>query len=187
MTAATATEPDSWALVDDAQRGNRDAFGALYSRYQAPVFCYVMARTGDRNLAEDLTQDVFVRALRRIDSVHDQGVDLSAWLITIARNLVLDHFKSGYIRYEIPTAGPGEFTGPDQHPAVGLIAADLADDIRRHVGRLTEPQREVLRFRFWAELSVTATAEVMQRKEGAVKGLQQRAVVTLRRTLRDAA
>ena len=90
----TAARSDGWDLIEAAQAGDREAFGSLYSRYAPGVSRFVGSRLRDRALAEDLTSETFARALRRIDSVSDQGRDAGAWFTTIARNLVLDHVKS---------------------------------------------------------------------------------------------
>ena len=68
---------------------------ALYDSALPLVHGYLLSRCGDRATAEDLTSETFVRALRRIDSLSAQGRDVGAWLVTIARNLALDHLKSG--------------------------------------------------------------------------------------------
>src|SRR6185312_13752829 len=80
------------ALVDLAQRGDSEAFGMLYERYVDVVYRYV--RVGSQQLAEDLTSETFLRALRRMDSFSWQGRDIAAWFITIARNLITDNAKS---------------------------------------------------------------------------------------------
>src|ERR687893_893761 len=94
----------SWELVSAAQRGDQEAFGRLYGRYVGPVSRFLTSRVSDRALAEDLTSETFLRALRRIDSVHDQGHDVGAWFTTIARNLIADHVKSSRHRLDTPTA-----------------------------------------------------------------------------------
>src|SRR5206468_11851041 len=93
-----------WALVERAQAGEAEAFGLIYDRYFDTVFRFVYFRVGNRQLAEDLTADTFLRALKRIGSFTWQGPDLGVWLVTIARNLVADHFKSGRYRLELSTA-----------------------------------------------------------------------------------
>src|SRR4029450_11140113 len=87
---------------------DQDAFGQLYDRYVDVVFRFVLFRVGDRPLAEDLTSETFLRALRRISSVSYQGRDVGAWFVTIARNLVLDHVKSSRYRLEMTTADVGD-------------------------------------------------------------------------------
>ena len=76
------------ALVTLAQQGDGEAFGQIYDRYVDAVYRYLYYRVGSAPLAEDLTSETFVRALRRIDSFHWQGKDIGAWFVTIARNLV---------------------------------------------------------------------------------------------------
>ncbi|MDP8927112.1 MAG: RNA polymerase subunit sigma-24, partial [Actinomycetota bacterium] len=75
-------------LVARAQRGDGDAFALLYDRYVEQVHAYIHHKVRDRHLAEDLTADVFLRALRGLSSFRWQGVDIGAWLATIARNRV---------------------------------------------------------------------------------------------------
>src|ERR687893_71225 len=108
----------SWDLVSAAQRGDREAFGRLYGRYVGPVSRFLTSRVPDRALAEDLTSETFLRALRRIDSVHDQGRDVGAWFTTIARNLILDHAKPSRPRLETPTADVPE------HPTTAAAVSD---------------------------------------------------------------
>src|SRR3981081_3191216 len=99
-----AASAEAWELVTAAQEGDSAAFGLLYDRYVDVVYRYVLFRMGDRDLAEDVTSETFLRALRRITSVSYQGRDVGAWFVTIARNLVLDHVKSSRFRLEIATA-----------------------------------------------------------------------------------
>src|SRR5690606_2206251 len=91
-------------LVLRAKTGDAEAFGTLYDRYLDLVYRYVYFRVGSHPLAEDLTSETFLRALRRIADFTWQGRDFGAWLVTIARNLVADHFKSGRYRLEVSTA-----------------------------------------------------------------------------------
>ncbi len=92
------------ALVELAKAGDREAFGQLYDAYVDTVHRYLFVRVGQRALAEDLTSETFLRALRRIDTFSWQGKDIAAWFITIARNLVADHVKSARFRFEVTTA-----------------------------------------------------------------------------------
>jgi RNA polymerase sigma-70 factor (ECF subfamily) len=168
-------------LIEAAQAGDRDAFGQLYARYAGGVSRFVGNRLRDRGAVEDLTSETFARALRRIDSVTDQGRDVGAWFTAIARNLVLDHVKSSRHRLETATADP-----PDPSPSTGhrgpeqaVIENDTAAELHRHVARLPAAQQECIRRRFLQELSVTETATAMGRGEGAVKALQHRAIIGL--------
>lgn len=145
--------PGSWDLVAAAQAGDRDAFGQLYARYAPGVARYVGHRVPDPNLAQDFTGETFARALRRIDSVSDQGRDVGAWLTTIARNLLADHWKSHRTQRETPVATvatdvPTAEPGPEQT----VLAAETAAQVQAAVARLTPSQQEVIRLRYFDEL-----------------------------------
>lgn len=179
-----APEPGgSWELVRAAQDGDRAAFALLYDKYVDVVFRYVLFRVGDRELAEDVTSETFLRALRRISSVTYQGRDVGAWFVTIARNLVLDHVKSSRFRLEVTTAEVDDSgrveAGPEQQVLAGAIRSALLECVRQ----LGDDQRECIVLRFLQGLSVAETAVVMARNEGAVKALQHRAVRRLAQLL----
>jgi RNA polymerase sigma-70 factor (ECF subfamily) len=183
-SAVEAPEPGgTWELVRSAQEGDRGAFALLYDKYVDVVFRYVLFRVGDRELAEDVTSETFLRALRRISSVTYQGRDVGAWFVTIARNLVLDHVKSSRFRLEVTTAEVDDSgrveAGPEQQVLAGATRSALLECIRQ----LGDDQRECIVLRFLQGLSVAETAVVMARNEGAVKALQHRAVRRLAQLL----
>lgn len=183
-SAVEAPEPGgSWELVRAAQEGDRSAFALLYDKYVDVVFRYVLFRVGDRELAEDVTSETFLRALRRISSVTYQGRDVGAWFVTIARNLVLDHVKSSRFRLEVTTAEVDDSgrveAGPEQQVLAGATRTALLECVRQ----LGDDQRECIVLRFLQGLSVAETAAVMSRNEGAVKALQHRAVRRLAQLL----
>ena len=165
-----------WDLVRSAQAGDAEAFGRLYDRYVDVVFRFLLHRVGDRPTAEDFTSGTFVRALRRIDSLSFQGRDVGAWLVTIARNILLDHVKSSRYRLEVSTADMRDADratdGPEEAVLQGLTNEALLAGVRQ----LSGEQRECVVLRFLQGLSVAETAAAMGKKEGAVKALQHRAV-----------
>jgi RNA polymerase sigma-70 factor (ECF subfamily) len=182
MTAETAQNgqhPDASrraALVDRAQAGDSEAFGELYDEYSLAVYRYVYARVSSPALAEDLTSETFVRALRALGSFRWQGRDFGAWLVTIARNLITDHFKSGRVRLESPTDEIETHDSETQGPEVDVLTQATADVLRRCVAELPAEQRECLTMRFFAGMSIAETARALDKSEGAVKQLQLRAV-----------
>ncbi|WP_425484490.1 sigma-70 family RNA polymerase sigma factor [Haloechinothrix aidingensis] len=183
--AAAAATAEAWELVHAAQAGDTGAFGRLYDSYVDTVFRYVLFRVGDRELAEDVTSETFLRALRRISSVSYQGRDVGAWFITIARNLVLDHVKSSRAKREVVTSelaesGPVAFVGTDRAddsgPEQQVLASATKNELFRCIDTLGGDQRDCIVLRFIQGLSVAETAQIMQRNEGAIKALQHRAV-----------
>ncbi len=180
-TTDPALDPHVVDLVARAKDGDTQAFAALYDRYVDQTFAYVYRRVGHRQLAEDLVGDVFLRAYRRLPSFQWQGVDLGAWLMTIARNRVHDHFKSARFRLERPTDDVREDpapTAPDDPERVA-VARDLARSLGAALERLKDEHREVIELRFIHDLSVAETASVMERSAGATKALQYRALRAL--------
>jgi RNA polymerase sigma-70 factor (ECF subfamily) len=177
------------ALVERAQAGEAEAFGLIYDRYVDAVFRFVYFRVGKQQLAEDLTSDTFLRALRSIGSFTWQGRDLGAWLVTIARNLITDYYKSGRYRFEVSTA---DLLDPDAGDRGGGASPETAvvDHLTNvalltAVKRLSPEQRECIVLRFLQGLSVAETAVAMGKNEGAIKALQYRAVRALARLLPD--
>jgi RNA polymerase sigma-70 factor, ECF subfamily len=178
-----------WALVERAQAGESEAFGLLYDRYMDTVFRFIYFRVGNRQLAEDLTSETFLRALRRIGSFTWQGRDLGAWLVTIARNLVADHFKSGRYRLEITTGdvldADKEDRGPEGTPETAVVDHITNVTLLTAVKQLNPEQQECIVLRFLQGYSVAETARAMGKNEGAIKALQYRAVRALHRLLPD--
>ncbi|MQA94263.1 MAG: sigma-70 family RNA polymerase sigma factor [Streptosporangiales bacterium] len=183
---AADLDADAPALIARARDGDAEAFGLLYARYAAPVQRFIYFRVGDRALAEDLASETFLRALRRIDGFTWRGTDFGAWLMTIARNLVIDHFKSGRHRLEVCIADPlePEPYGPlSEGPEDRVLDAFTRRTVLGELGRLGPAQRECIVLRFLHGLSLAETAAVMGRNEGAIKALQYRAVRALARRL----
>jgi RNA polymerase sigma-70 factor (ECF subfamily) len=170
------------ALVDLARAGDAEAFGQLYDHYLTSVYRFVRARIGDTQLAEDLTAETFFRALRSIGSYTWQGRDFGAWLTTIARNLVADHYKSSRVRMEMVTDDLPESRSVADTAETAL--AGLTNEVLWHaLSALRFEQQECLVMRFLQGLSIAETALALRRSEGAVKQLQLRAVRNLARQL----
>ncbi|QEV67360.1 hypothetical protein DMH26_40080 [Streptomyces sp. WAC 05379] len=182
ITAAGDPEPE---LVARARTGDREAFAALYHQHYRLVYGFLLVRTRNRHLAEDLTQEVFTRALRRIDAFSWQGTAFAAWLTTIAKNLYLDELGRGRTRLETPVAefdDPGE-AGRDAEALVlrALEAVEAHETVRTALHTLNAQQRHCVELRFLDELTPQETALAMGRSVGAVKTLTYRALRKLRR------
>jgi RNA polymerase sigma-70 factor (ECF subfamily) len=188
VVATDTIDPQVIDLVERAQAGDGAAFSGIYDLYVDRVFGYVYRRVQDRPTAEDLTSDVFFRAYRRLGKFTWQGVDIGAWLLTIARNRVNDHFKSARFRLESTT---DEISEPDitpdrpDSPERIAVARDMARSLASALDQLSDDHREVIELRFVHGLNVAETAEVMHRTPGAVKALQYRASRALADVIRD--
>lgn len=181
-----ATDTDSrrmMDLVERAQEGEAEAFGRLYDQYSDTVYRYIYYRVGGKATAEDLTSETFLRALRRIGTFTWQGRDFGAWLVTIARNLVADHFKSSRFRLEVTTGEMLDANEVERSPEDSVLESLSNAALLEAVRRLNPQQQECVTLRFLQGLSVAETARAMGKNEGAIKTLQYRAVRTLARLL----
>lgn len=173
-------------LVCRAQKKDPEAFGELYDAHFDRVYRYVVIRVRNQADAEDLTQQVFLKALEHIGSYHYRGMPFSAWLFRIAHNQIVDHWRKK--SREKGKVMPMEQID-DSAMTGGDDPADLAErqasfeEVAAACEFLTDSQREVISLRFAGGLSVAETAKVMGKREGAVKVLQHAALVKLRRRL----
>lgn len=173
------------ALVDLARGGDAEAFGQLYDHYSPSVYRFIYYRVSTQALAEDLTSETFFRALRSMASFKWQGKDFGAWLTTIARNLVVDYYKSGRARLESPTDDFTDRTEVTAGPEEEVLTNLTNDVLREAMGKLPPEQQECLVMRFLNGSSIAETAKALGRSEGAIKQLQLRAVRNLAKLLPD--
>jgi len=173
------------ALVDLAVQGDAEAFGQLYDHYVGGIYRFVYYRVGSAQLAEDLTSETFVRGLRAISRFSWQGKDFGAWLTTIARNLITDHFKSSRARLEIVSDSVPETRSSPPTPEDEVLSLVSNAMLLEAVNALPEEQRDCILMRFMQGLSIAQTAAALGRSEGAVKQLQLRAVRRLAKNVTE--
>jgi RNA polymerase sigma-70 factor (ECF subfamily) len=165
-------------LLQQAQRGDADAFAALYRANVQNIFRYIAHRVNNTQLAEDLTGDVFTRALEGLPTYTDQGKPLVAWLYRIAHARVVDHYRRTQ-RRPVETDVEDEplpFT-PDMDE--GLVRRHAARALRAAIAELTDDQQQVVILRFVEGHSLETTAQMMDKNANAIKALQHRALRSL--------
>ena len=173
-------------LVRRAQRREPEAFGQLYEEHFDRIYRYVLIRVRNQADAEDITQQVFLKALESIGSYRWRGMPFASWLFRIAHNLVVDHWKK-MSRQKVEAVAPeviDELAGGSSGDPAALT--ELNFDVKQLAvacEQLTDGQREIISLRFAGGLSVAESAKVMGKSEGAVKVLQHAALVKLRRIL----
>jgi RNA polymerase sigma-70 factor (ECF subfamily) len=168
-------------LVEEAKRGDREAFGRIFDAYAGPVYRFIASRVNRPSDAEDLTQLVFVKALEALPRYESRGIPFGGWLFRLARNAVIDQVRTRKEHLSLLAAATRETdeAGPEARATV----QDDLDRVAAALAELTDEQREVIELRFFAGLSALETAEAMNRQEGTVRGLQFRAIASLRRSL----
>jgi RNA polymerase sigma-70 factor (ECF subfamily) len=168
-------------LVTEAKRGDREAFGRIFDAYAAPIHRFIASRVYSPSDAEDLTQLVFVKALEALPRYESRGIPFGGWLFRLARNAIIDQVRTHKDNLPLLAAVARETdeAGPEQRAALSEDLDRLAEALKE----LTDDQREVIELRFFAGLSVLEASLVMGRQEGTIRGLQFRAIQTLRKTL----
>lgn len=170
-------------LIQRAQQGDEKAISELYRRHVDVVYRYIWARVRDETIAEDLTAQVFLKALEGLPTYQDTGKPFLAWLYRIAYARTVDHWRQQERRVEVPLdeALP---TG-EPRPGALLEAQDdwmMAIDL---LAQLTDDQQAVLMLRFIGEMSLAQVAETLGKTLGATKAVQHRALASLARMLQD--
>ncbi len=172
---------DEEALIARAKE-DPESFGALYDHYFPQIYRYVAARVGSRELAEDITSEVFFKALRAIGRYRHAGHPFSSWLYQIAVNAITDHYRSRRRSEESLDEGPelvDAATPVDEDVAQRMGARDIWALIEA----LPEQQRVAMTLKYGEDLKLAEIGEIMGKSEGAVKLLIFRGTATLRQQL----
>lgn len=173
--------PEEENLVRRAQQQDAEAWTELYNLYIDRIYRYVLARVKNTMLAEDLTEQVFLKALSSISSFTWRGGSFASWLFRIAHNLIIDHYRKPSSR-EQPLPD-WDLTTSDTDPTRIAEINVTMEVVLEAMKKLTAAQRQAVELRFIADLSVEETAKIMGKSQGAVKALQHSALESLRRLL----
>jgi RNA polymerase sigma-70 factor (ECF subfamily) len=166
-------------LVVRAGEGDPDAFGALYDRYHADILRYLANYVRDYATAEDLTQQVFLKAWQAIPRYELRNVPFKSWLYRMAHNQMVDHFRTQ--RFPVDLEGIDCAEPPEAE--ANVLAGERREFLEGALQRLSADHREVLVLRFIMDKSAAEIGLIMGRKEVTVRGLQLRALRALRREI----
>lgn len=166
-------------LVRRAQQGDLAALDQLCHREWRAVYMLIFNAVPHRPEAEDLTQEVFYRALTALNRYQDTGRPFRAYLATIARNLIRDRWRRSLPRTAPLDALP-EFEGPGPSPEELVIADAQLTVFRQALEALPPDYQSVIRLRVVDGRSTAEVAALMDRSTGAIRVLQHRALVLLR-------
>ena len=176
--------------------GDRTAFEELFGRYRRLLFTFLLHQTGDRQAAEDLFQEVFLRVIRARESFRKGGGPFKSWMMTIARNAVIDSRRRATVRRDVdgrhredPERGRAEERIADDKAAGNPHRAAEIGHLRRRIvdalGKLPEEQREVFLLREQVGLDFSGIAELTGCKVATAKSRMRYALEGLRRQLAD--
>jgi RNA polymerase sigma-70 factor (ECF subfamily) len=167
-------------LVERAQLGNRDALEELYLIHFDRIYSYLHLSVGNRQDAEDLTTQTFVRMLEAIGRFRWREVPFSAWLFRIAHNLAMDHFRANrrvQTEEKVPEPQGSEESSAEDQALDSLGRAGMLELIEG----LSSEQRQVLTLKFLYGFANAEVATILGKTEGAVKSLQHRALASLQK------
>ncbi len=170
-------------LVKEAVGGDADAFGRLYDMYVDRVYRHVYYRVGSTEDAEDLTQQVFLKAWQAIGRYRKTSSPFLAWLMRISHNLVIDFYRSkkdkAYLDFEIAAS--------DSHSSPERVAEMEFDQqqLRRSILRLPADQQQVVLMSFIEGFSYAEIASTLGKSEGAIRVIQHRALKQMRHILEE--
>lgn len=180
----TDTSSEIEKLVDRAKNGDGDAFGGLYDMYVDRVYRHIYYRVSNTADAEDLTQQVFIKAWQAIGSYRKTASSFLAWLIKISHNLVIDFYRSrkseAYIDLDITV------TKPETDPAHLAETQFNRQEIRQAINKLHGDQQQVILMRFIEDFSYAEIAAALGKSEGAIRVILHRGLAKLKTILEKA-
>jgi len=161
-------------LLVEAEQSDPSRFAALYEMHFGRVYGFIAGRVHDRATAEDLTSDVFYKALANLRSYEWRGVPFVAWLLRIAANAIIDRSQRASREHPMVDDPPAPGVKPD------MRSIENRARLFQLVNQLPETQRRVVQERFVDQRSIREIAARLGRSDGAIKQLQLRALVRLR-------
>jgi RNA polymerase sigma-70 factor (ECF subfamily) len=175
--------PEEARLVDQAKAGDPEAFAKLYDAYVERVARYIYFRISEDGEVEDLVSQVFLKAWENLDRYQMGSSPFAAWLYTIARNLVIDHYrtKKDTLPLEAALAVPSDLASPDEEAQMRFDLAALREALQF----LTADQQQALVLKYIAGLPNESIANMMNKQAGTVRGLQMRGLQTLAKYLQE--
>lgn len=157
------------------------AFTELYLRYRGPIHRYLAVRTNDAATADDLTAQVFLKALDAAETFRGEG-SYRSWLFQIARNTLIN-WRAEKARLQIPVEEIPEESSVEDSPTVVALVREERDILWDAVADLPEAQREVIRLRYWRDLTVEEIARITGKTSGSIRALLHRSRRTMARRL----
>lgn len=168
------------ALVEKVQKGDSNAFGEIYDLLLDKIYRFVFFKVSDKQEAEDLTEQVFLKAWKNIMSYKNTGAKFETWLFRIARNTVIDYYRTKKqkitINDEIMQTIPDGKKSPEEVLDNKLLTENIIDKIKL----LSENYREIISLKFIEEKENQEISEILGKSEENVRVLQSRALKALK-------
>ena len=179
------SSPNEAVLVERAVAGAADAFGELYQLYLDAIYRYVYYRTGNTSDAEDLVEQVFLKAWEALPGYKRRGNPFSSWLYRIAHNLVVDHHRRQKPAVPMPPLEEVNWVSEESTSLEQIIEAEEASALASAIAQLPEEQQQVIVLRFIEGRKHAEVARIIGKSAGACRIIQHRALTALNRLLSD--
>lgn len=176
------TEDELKICLQKAQTGDQEAFGRIYDHFADKIYRFIYFRVGHKEVAEDVLSDTFVKSWQKINQINTPAA-LSGWLYQIAKNNIIDYYR---LKKELVALSEVEEFLEDEANPVDTVSISIQQN--RVLNILTElppDQQQVIKYRFFEDLSNEEIAYVMSKTEGAIRVLQHRAIIKLKEILNE--
>lgn len=171
-------ETNEDVLVLAAIDGDEQAFGQIYDLHVEGIYRFIYVRVEDQQTAEDITSEVFLKAWEKISGYKLRGAPFRAWLYRIARNAVIDHYRTR--KDKAPLEAVIDTLEDGATPLADLVGSQIeAQNILNTLKELTEDQRNVLILKFVHDLTTKEIAYALGKRQGAIRALQMRGLQAL--------
>lgn len=171
------------SIIERAIRGDASAFGLLYDRYHGQIYRFVYLKVSHREEAEDITHHVFLNAWQTMPAYKDKGFPFSSLLYQIARNKVIDHYRTKKTSIDIEDLNEAEV--PHQETALEdtIHTQFQMETVKNALKQLKQDYQDIIIMRYIEELTPSEVARIMKKPEATVRVLQHRAIKQLKALL----
>jgi len=173
-------ERDEQIAIQKCQKGDLGKFGILYDKYIKKIYDFIYFKTHHKETAEDLTSQTFFKALNKINSFKLEDGFFSAWLFQIARNTVIDHYRTQKYNLDIDEVWD---LSDETDIERDIDTKEKLKDVEKYLEKLTREQREVIIMRIWQEMSYKEIAEATGKTEASLKMMYSRTINKLRQEM----
>ncbi len=165
----------------EAERSNEAKLASLYEEYYGKIAHYAYVRIGNKTEAEDIAGEVFLRALDSLKSYKERGIPMQAWLFRIAHNVSVDHLRKRGRTTIVPI---DDVLVESREDPVAMAEKNIEmERVSKAMQKLTPEQREVVRLRFFGDLSSKEVGSILNKSDGAVREMQRAGIEKLRKLL----
>jgi RNA polymerase sigma-70 factor (ECF subfamily) len=170
-------------VIENAIKGDQEAFSILYERYVVRIYNYIYYRVGNTHDAEDITARVFYRAMGGISRYDNRGVPFSAWLYRIAHNLVANWYRDNARKKEVSLEEVGQFQQRSEHLESVMVQTQENEKLIKAIRSLPPDRQQLIILKLVEDLSNQEIGQIMGKSEGAVKSLYHRTLLSLRKKM----